>query len=124
MTVRNGWEAGTDLFSYNRHFSEFGTINDPAWVIANPERARLIRAVAARQAIWGTPPPVEAFWSLTMYDVPDYYPVDNPIGRYGIAANWLPVPAGPFRPMLRLYHPRPEAFNDQQWRLPAIQRGG
>ena len=30
------------------------------------------------------PPPVNAFWSLTMYDVPDYYLVANPIGRYSI----------------------------------------
>jgi hypothetical protein len=38
------------------------------------------------------------------------------------AANWLPTPGGPFRPMLRLYNPRPEAFNDQEWQLPAIRR--
>jgi hypothetical protein len=30
-----------------------GQSGDPAWVIADPGRARLIRAVAARQAIWG-----------------------------------------------------------------------
>ena len=31
-----------------------------------------------------TPPPVEAFWSITMYDIPNYYLVDNPIDRYSI----------------------------------------
>ena len=79
-------------------------------------------------------PPVDAFWSLTMYDMPDYYLVANPIGRYSIGdrtpgivtaddgsitlvlqpdepadpaerANWLPTPAGDFRPILRLYQP-------------------
>ena len=29
-------------------------------------------------------PPVEAFWSLTMYSVPDFFLVDNPIDRYSI----------------------------------------
>jgi hypothetical protein len=29
-------------------------------------------------------PPVDAFWSLTMYDVPDFYLVANPIDRYSI----------------------------------------
>ncbi len=30
------------------------------------------------------PPPADAFWSLTMYDLPDYYLVANPIERYSI----------------------------------------
>ena len=30
------------------------------------------------------PPPVDAFWSLTMYDVPDFFLVANPIDRYSI----------------------------------------
>ena len=29
-------------------------------------------------------PPVEAFWSLTMYDLPNYYLIANPIDRYSI----------------------------------------
>jgi hypothetical protein len=29
-------------------------------------------------------PPVGAFWSITMYDLPDFYLVVNPIGRYSI----------------------------------------
>lgn len=95
------------------------------------------------------PPPVDAFWSLTMYASPDYYLVDNPIDRYSIGdrteglvtdgdgsitiwmqatapgggrdANWLPTPPGPFRPILRLYQPRPEVL-DGRWSLPPIQR--
>jgi len=30
-------------------------------------------------------PPVGAFWSITMYDLPDFYLVANPIGRYSIS---------------------------------------
>ncbi|MER7723601.1 DUF1254 domain-containing protein [Streptomyces sp. NPDC096323] len=97
-------------------------------------------------------PPVDAFWSLTMYDVPDYYLVDNPAGRYSIgdrtpglvygddgsltihisrdrpadpaaAANWLPAPEGNFRPGFRLYMPKPPIL-DGQYELPVIRRAG
>ncbi|HEY2281784.1 MAG TPA: DUF1254 domain-containing protein [Streptosporangiaceae bacterium] len=95
-------------------------------------------------------PPVRAFWSLTMYDVPDYYLTANPIGRYSIGdrtpnlrygpdgsltitiqaeppadeiqrANWLPAPPGDFRPIMRLYEPGP-AILDGSFVLPAIHR--
>ena len=95
-------------------------------------------------------PPVRAFWSLTMYDVPDYYLTANPIGRYSIGdrtpglrygpdgsltitiqadppadeterANWLPAPAGDFRPIMRLYEPGPAILNGA-YTLPAIHR--
>ena len=95
-------------------------------------------------------PPVRAFWSLTMYDVPDYYLIANPIGRYSIGdrtpglrygpdgsltitiqaeppadeiqrANWLPAPRGDFRPIMRLYEPGPAILNGA-YILPAIHR--
>jgi len=95
------------------------------------------------------PPPVGAFWSLTMYDEPDYYLVDNPIDRYSIGdrtpgvqvaddgsitivmqhespgpdreANWLPAPRGAFRPVLRSYQPGP-ALLDGSYRSPGVKR--
>ncbi|WP_395295627.1 DUF1254 domain-containing protein [Kitasatospora hibisci] len=96
------------------------------------------------------PPPAEAFWSLTMYGLPDYYLVANPIERYAIgdrtpglvygddgsltlllqheppadpaaAANWLPTPEGGFRPIIRLYQPK-EAVLDGTYRVPPIRR--
>jgi hypothetical protein len=93
------------------------------------------------------PPPVDAFWSLTMYDTPSYYLVDNPIDRYSIGdrtaglvrdpsgaltvtvaharpasvENWLPAPAGDFRPMMRLYQPKPAAL-DGTYALPPLVR--
>lgn len=95
-------------------------------------------------------PPVSAFWSLTMYSVPDFYLVENPIERYSIgdrtpglvrdedgaltitmsherpaderaAANWLPSPAGDFRPMMRMYEPAP-AVLEGHYTVPAITR--
>ncbi|MFD0279885.1 DUF1254 domain-containing protein [Kitasatospora sp. NPDC127111] len=96
------------------------------------------------------PPPVDAFWSVTMYDLPEYHLVANPIARYSIgdrtpglvygedgsltlrlqhdrpadpagAANWLPTPEGGFRPVIRLYQPKPTAL-DGSYRVPPIER--
>lgn len=95
-------------------------------------------------------PPAGAFWSLTMYSVPDFYLVANPADRYSIGshtpglvfgedgsltihlgseepadpasrANWLPAPAGAFRPMLRIYEPD-QSVVDGTYVIPAIQR--
>jgi hypothetical protein len=96
-------------------------------------------------------PPVGAFWSLTMYDTPDFYLVANEIDRYSIgnttpglvtnddgsititmsrqrpdadrAANWLPAPAGTFRPILRMYVPGEDVFTGA-YEIPAIARLG
>lgn len=99
-----------------------------------------------------TEPPVGAFWSVTMYDTPGFFLVENPIDRYSIGdrtpglqrdpdggltivmqheepaeperrANWLPTPAGPFRPLLRLYTPDDAIFNGG-YELPPITRLG
>jgi hypothetical protein len=93
-------------------------------------------------------PPVNAFWSLTMYNLPQSLMVENPINRYlinspmlpelkkdadgGITlyiqnespgkdkeSNWLPAPKGPFWTVLRLYWPKPEAY-DGTWKKPEI----
>jgi hypothetical protein len=97
------------------------------------------------------PPPVGAFWSITMYDLPDYFLVANPIERYSIGdrtpglrydadggltitiqhddpgeperSNWLPTPAGAFRPVLRMYQPAKPVL-DGSYELPPIIRLG
>jgi hypothetical protein len=98
----------------------------------------------------GQLPPVNAFWSLTMYELPSSLLVANPINRYlinspmlpklkhdkdgGITlylqhdspgedkeSNWLPAPSGPFFAPLRLYWPKPEALNGE-WKQPPLQR--
>jgi hypothetical protein len=95
-------------------------------------------------------PPVNAFWSLTMYELPQSLLVANPINRYLInspmlpqlkrdpdggltlfiqnespgkdkEANWLPAPKGPFWMALRLYWPKQEAL-DGKWTAPAAER--
>jgi hypothetical protein len=94
-------------------------------------------------------PPVDAFWSLTMYRPPEFYLVANPINRYSIGdrtpgltynddgsldiyiqkdspgpekeSNWLPAPEGPFRVAMRMYQPR-EAVLDGSYVVPPIRR--
>ncbi len=95
-------------------------------------------------------PPVHAFWSLTMYELPSSLLVANPINRYLInspmlpnmnkdadggltiyiqnespgkdkASNWLPAPAGPFATYMRLYWPAEPAL-DGSWTQPKLIR--
>ena len=96
----------------------------------------------------GTTPPVDAFWSLTVYGT-DYNLVPNPINRYSIGdrtpgvkqdadgsttfyfqaespgpdkeSNWLPTGADAWFPILRLYMPHPEVVN-ATWECPALKR--
>jgi hypothetical protein len=100
----------------------------------------------------GQLPPVNAFWSVTMYQLPESLLVDNPINRYvinspmlpdlvrnpdgsvtlylqnsppesGKQPNWLPAPPGPFIVFMRLYWPKPEAL-DGTWEPPKLVKAG
>ncbi|MGE3873756.1 MAG: DUF1214 domain-containing protein, partial [Parvibaculaceae bacterium] len=97
----------------------------------------------------GELPPVEGFWSLTMYDS-SYFFVENPLNRYSISArqdlkrnadgsvdlyiqhespgadkesNWLPAPAGKFILMLRMYWPSESnpSILDDSWTIPPVK---
>jgi hypothetical protein len=98
----------------------------------------------------GQLPPVNAFWSLTMYELPQSLLVANPINRYllnspmlpqfvkdadgGLTfyvqnespgkdkeANWLPAPKGPFIAFMRLYWPKEEAL-EGKWKHPPMTK--
>ena len=98
----------------------------------------------------GELPPVNAFWSVTMYDLPGHFLVANPLHRYllnspmlpqfkrdadgGLTlhfqnespgpekeANWLPAPKGPFFMAMRLYWPK-EAALEGKWTAPLLKR--
>jgi hypothetical protein len=98
----------------------------------------------------GEMPPVEGFWSLTMYNA-QYFFVENPLNRYSISvrqdlkanqngsvtlyiqnkspgadkeSNWLPAPPGKFVLMMRLYWPKetdPSIINGS-WTIPPVKR--
>ncbi|HQR51334.1 MAG TPA: DUF1254 domain-containing protein [Methylophilaceae bacterium] len=94
-------------------------------------------------------PPVNGFWSLTMYDA-QYFFVDNPLNRYSISernklkanadgsvdlyiqnespgkdkeSNWLPAPKEQFILMLRMYWPKdePPSIIDGTWKIPEVK---
>ncbi len=91
-------------------------------------------------------PPVDAFWSITLYD-PEQHFADNPLHRYALgnrddlrfgpdgsldiyvqhdspgdalASNWLPAPEDDFNLLMRLYQPRREVL-DGSWKPPPVQ---
>ena len=98
----------------------------------------------------GKLPPVNAFWSVTMYDGKTQLLIENPINRYLInspmlpelkknadgsltlhiqkdspgkdqESNWLPAPDDPIYLVMRLYWPK-EAALKGTWQPPALRR--
>jgi hypothetical protein len=98
----------------------------------------------------GKLPPANAFWSLTLYELPSMLLTANPPQRYLVnspmlpqlktdpdggltlyvqkdspgpegEANWLPAPNGPFFCALRIYWPKDEALTGA-WTAPKMQR--
>lgn len=98
----------------------------------------------------GKLPPVNSFWSLTMYKLPESLLYENELNRYLInssmtdqlvknkdgsitlylqnkapkakyKANWLPAPKGPFVSIMRLYWPEQAAL-DGTWKAPPLQK--
>jgi len=95
----------------------------------------------------GQTPPVNGFWSLTMYSADGYF-IANPINRYAIGnrnqlkynadgsldlyfqnlspgkdkeSNWLPAPSGIFNLCLRMYWPKEEMLNGS-WTPPPVKK--
>jgi hypothetical protein len=95
----------------------------------------------------GATPPVNAFWSLTLYDS-DGFQVANSLNRFAVSswmpfkynpdgsldlyfqnetpgtdneANWLPAPKGPFNLTMRLYAPKSDALTGK-WSPPPITK--
>ena len=96
----------------------------------------------------GKTPPVDGFWTITMYDS-SYYFYPNPLNKLTVSmrdqpvanadgsldlyfshdkpanapeANWLPAPAGQFILMMRMYWPRetPPSILDGTWTPPPV----
>ncbi|MEY9851925.1 hypothetical protein ABH923_001603 [Leifsonia sp. EB41] len=97
----------------------------------------------------GGVPPVDGFWSLTMYN-PQHFFEPNDLGRYSLGtktpnlhygddgsltltiqheppaaelqSNWLPAPEGEFELTIRTYWPKPEVLSGE-WRPPVVVKG-
>jgi hypothetical protein len=97
----------------------------------------------------GKTPPVDAFWSVTVYDAKKRLMVENPINRYKIGSadklktgsdgsttiyiqadspgkdkesNWLPAPKAGFYMLMRMYLPKIEVLNGQ-YEIPGVVKG-
>jgi hypothetical protein len=97
----------------------------------------------------GATPPVNAFWSITLYDAQGYQ-VANSLNRFAVSnwmpfktnpdgsldlyfknaspgadkeANWLPAPKGPFNLTMRLYAPKSDALTGK-WNPPPVMKEG
>jgi hypothetical protein len=95
----------------------------------------------------GQTPPVNAFWSITLYDA-EGFQVANSLNRFAVSSwmpfktnadgslelyfqtespgmdkevNWLPAPKGTFNLTMRLYAPAGEALTGK-WNPPAVTR--
>ena len=95
----------------------------------------------------GATPPVNAFWSVTLYDAQGYQ-VANSLNRFAVSswmpfkynsdgsldlyfqnaspgadkeANWLPAPKGPFNLTMRLYAPKSDALTGK-WNPPPVMK--
>jgi hypothetical protein len=92
-------------------------------------------------------PPVDAFWSITLYDS-EGFQVANSLNRFAVSSwmpikaapdgslelyfqnespgadkesNWLPAPKGPFNLTMRLYGPKADALTGK-WNPPIVKR--
>jgi hypothetical protein len=95
----------------------------------------------------GAAPPVNAFWSITLYD-PEGFQVGNSLNRFSVAswmpfkynadgsldlyfqnespgkdkeANWLPAPKGGFNLTMRLYGPKSDALTGRWTPSPIVK---
>ena len=161
--IANGWQMNTDSMGvYGNHYLKRAIVAMVGLGANQPQDAIYPLNVADAD---GRPldgdqayvlhfepdelPPVEAFWSLTMYDA-DGFQAANELDRFALGdrdelaygddgslelylqhenpgpereSNWLPAPRGPLGVTMRLYAPEPEAL-DGRWNPPPIRRVG
>lgn len=149
--LRNGWRYATNLGRYGSNRMLASTVAMSGYGANAAEEALYIPVFTdSNDAMFNgehrykihfaenNMPPAEAFWSVTMYSLPENQLIDNPINRYAFsdrtptlargadgsidihvqkdkpegdaAANWLPAPEGPFWMILRMYVPGEEAL--------------
>ena len=160
--LENGWAFTTKTGLYGTHYVQRALITAIGLGANRPEDAVYPTStgpdIAAKYSgekkyvmrfEKGHLPPVNGFWSLTMYDA-DYFFVDNKLNRYNLSqrnkfkanpdgsvdlyiqnespgkakeSNWLPAPKGPFVLMMRLYWPKEQAPSilDGSWKVPEVK---
>jgi hypothetical protein len=152
--VANGWSMNTDTMGvYGNYYLKRAIVTQMGLGANLPEDAiyPINLADETGRPLDGTSkyaihfektalPPVDAFWSVTLYDQ-DGFQVANPLNRFAVSswmpfkynpdgsltlyfenespgtdkeANWLPAPKGAFNLTMRLYAPRSEALTGKR----------
>lgn len=158
--VRNGWMRNTRIDNPGKDYllraemARGGYVNAqeesiyPAAVMDNQGAMLTGKNQYRIRFAPGQTPPVNAFWSITAYDLKTSKLIPNAIGRYQFGdrtkgakrdedggltiylsstkpaqgiSNWLPTPAEGYHLVLRMYLPKPEAL-DGRYAPPPIER--
>lgn len=159
-SIRNGWNWVTGLDNFGYNYPLRALVSGP-YLGGQGEREALyplrytdsnnlpLNGSNRYEIKLPSAPPVNAFWSLTMYNAEDKMLVDNEIGRYKVgsdtqglrtaadgsitipishskpqgeyASNWLPAPEGGFYVTLRMYQPSEEVLSGK-WQIPQLNK--
>jgi hypothetical protein len=157
----NGWSYSTDIGTYGYNYLIRAAITEGGLGALLPEETiyAISRTDIDKQPLSGIhqylmhfdkgkTPPVDAFWSISMYNATNYMFVPNSINRYSIGSqkdkfmhntdgpldiyiqhdepsgqesNWLPAPEGKFYMILRMAKPGPEILNGT-YQIPQVQK--
>ncbi|HEY8271395.1 MAG TPA: DUF1254 domain-containing protein [Pseudobdellovibrionaceae bacterium] len=158
--VMNGWVSGLEVGNYGTNYDARAAMarmglganlpEDAIFPTARVDSDGLPLTGAQKYILHfakGQWPPVNAFWSLTLYNERQGF-VENPLHRYSLGsknklkamkdgslniyiqatnpgraklANWLPAPQGEFNLMMRLYWPKQAVLNGE-WQVPGVQK--
>jgi hypothetical protein len=159
--VANGWSMNTDTMGvYGNYYLKRAIVSQVGLGANLPEDAIYPLNLGDDQGkpldgankysihfAKGDTPPVNAFWSITLYDR-DGFQVGNVLNRFAVSswmpfktnadgsldlyiqhespgkdkeANWLPAPKGDFNLTMRLYGPKSEALTGK-WNPPPVKR--
>jgi DNA sulfur modification protein DndE len=159
-TVVNGWSVNTQTGIYGNDYLTRAAIAKLGFGANIPQEALYPTTLTDNQgkpyngankyAIHfgpGQTPPVDGFWSITMYNEEKYF-YDNPLNRYSIGkytdglktnedgsldiyiqnqspdgykeSNWLPSPVDGFYMVLRMYLPTEQVLNGT-WTPPPVK---
>jgi hypothetical protein len=157
----NGWTYNTNIGTYGYNYLLRAAVTDGVFGANVPEEAIYAKAQTGTdgQSLNGANkyrmhfdkdnmPPVDAFWSLSMYNATTLLFVPNPVNHYSLGdqttglmynldgsldiyiqhdapvgkeSNWLPTPDGNFYMILRMYQPGPNVLNGT-YQIPQVQK--
>ena len=165
--VENGWTVTVGLGVYGTNYLKRATVAAYGWpanlqedavypyTLTDSTGAPLNGASNYTMTFpKGRLPPVNGFWSITMYMIDDgWWFTPNELNKFTVSprdglktnadgsttlyfqaaspgadkqANWLPTPKGPFIPMLRMYWPKDgePSIINGSWQPPAVMKVG